>query len=331
MTTESPDDLDTSPRLMSDDAHALYRRILHRGGGWWQSAGGVDGAAAQELQRLGLLVRDAADQHWVAADPQVTAAQLTLKLQAQAINLLSHAARVPDSLRVLSDAYQQLEQGRPQGAGESTSVYVEGVENIRAQLSDLASRCTREASSMQATGPQRYLTRQEATSVEGPLVRSGVRSRALYQSHARHDPRHRGVIKALTKAGCQIRILDEALPHLYIFDRSWVVICMPEDPTAALVTSDPAIAAYAARVFERDWARAAPYDESVSEPGRLSSQQEAILRMLAGGDSQPQIAVKLNLSERTVANHVGRIRAHYGVETIFQLALAVGREQGRRS
>ncbi|WP_055585404.1 helix-turn-helix transcriptional regulator [Streptacidiphilus griseoplanus] len=331
MTAESPDHhLATPPRLMSEDADALYRRVVQRGGRW-QPTDGADEPAAEELRRLGLLARDASGSQWIATDPQVTAAQLTLGLQAQAVNLLGHAARVPDVLRDLSDAYRQLEQTGPQSPGEATSTYVEGVENIRARLTQLAAGCAREAATMQATGPQPYLTRRGVRAVEGPLARSGIERRALYQSHARHDPGHRGVIKALIRAGCQVRILDEALPSVYVFDRTWVVICLPEDPPAALVTSDPATAAYVARVFDRDWARAAPYEEPVPEPGRLSAQQEAILRMLAGGDSQPQIAGKLNLSERTVAGHVGRIRAHYGVETIFQLALAVGREQGRRA
>ncbi|MGF1430421.1 hypothetical protein ACQRUO_28425, partial [Kitasatospora sp. LaBMicrA B282] len=47
--------------------------------------------------------------------------------------------------------------------------------------------------------------------------------------------------------------------------------------------------------------------------------REAVVRLLATGLTQRAVAVRLRLSERTVAGHLAELRAEYDADTLFQL------------
>lgn len=82
-------------------------------------------------------------------------------------------------------------------------------------------------------------------------------------------------------------------------------------PIARLALSIVAVAAFLAarRLLE------GPTDEAV---GRLSAREREVLAWIAAGRRQAEIAVTLDLSERTVENHLRRIRKRLGVVTTAQ-------------
>jgi DNA-binding NarL/FixJ family response regulator len=60
-----------------------------------------------------------------------------------------------------------------------------------------------------------------------------------------------------------------------------------------------------------------------SEQGEVTPRQGDVLRELAAGRTNRQIADKLNLSERTVVFHVSKLLAHFGAQTRTELANVV--------
>jgi len=58
-----------------------------------------------------------------------------------------------------------------------------------------------------------------------------------------------------------------------------------------------------------------PRRSTLANPAGLTRREQDVLRALAGGATNPQIASALHLSERTVAHHVSAILSKLGVST----------------
>jgi DNA-binding NarL/FixJ family response regulator len=82
-----------------------------------------------------------------------------------------------------------------------------------------------------------------------------------------------------------------------------------ESALAELLAAQRTFSALAAAPAAREVARLLP----LSAPGGLTAREVEVLRLVAAGRSNPQIAAELVLSEKTVARHLSNIFTKLGV------------------
>jgi DNA-binding CsgD family transcriptional regulator len=320
---------DGSRHVLPARARELYLRILD-GGAVPDSShqAGEDHESLRQLLRLGLVVVDPEDpRRFLAVDPQRVEAHWGMLLHAEAMRLMDYAAALPEQLRGLSAGFRAE---RRSGKGAAGSVYVQGGPAIRERLHRLRSSCSSEVVTVQpgrrvaSAGPEGSLLG------EAELLGRGVRWRSLYQGTARHDPDTRAFARWFTEAGGEVRTLDEPLRRLFVFDARTAVLPLDDGLTVAAFTDDPTSVRHILGCFERDWRRAEQFAGSApAARDGLTTTQAAVVRLLSEGLGQQVIAERLGLSRRTVAGHIARVREHYGADNLFQLALLIGREEGR--
>ncbi len=100
-----------------------------------------------------------------------------------------------------------------------------------------------------------------------------------------------------------------------------------------MVVHDRHLVSYLADIFERSWERARDYvvTSSVTESQIAAEVRQMTVRMLTEGHSDSASAKRVGVSTRTYASYVAALKQEYGVQTRFQLGLAMGREQDPES
>lgn len=312
-------------------ARELYLHILDNEGVLHRSHDAAkDEEPLRQLIRLGLVVLDPEDsRRFVAVDPQWVEARWGMLLHAEAMRLMDYSAALPAQLRDLSAEFWSERRSGTRAGG---SVYVQGGPAIRERVRRLQASCRSELITVQPGRGVPSGDPEQSVRGEAELLGRGVRRRSLYQGTARHDPDTRAFVRSFTEAGGQVRTLDEPLRRLFVFDGETAVLPLDDAFTVAAFTDDPTSLRHILGCFERDWARAEQFAKftSAGDDG-LTTTQTAVIRLLSEGLGQQQIAARLGLSQRTVAGHIARIREHYGASSLFQLALLIGREEGRNS
>ncbi|WP_055585403.1 helix-turn-helix domain-containing protein [Peterkaempfera griseoplana] len=316
---------------LPEHAHQLYLRIVDQGGAL---AADLVGPGEEEplrrLAELKLVVYEPIDARWVATDPRQLQASWAMQLHAEAVGALSLASVVPAQVEELAALYSRHSRHR---APQRDSVqYVHGVGAVRSRIAALTETVREEFLTVQpGRRPPRFLA-PGPTQREIDLARAGVQRRTIYEARVRREPAVREYARTVSRSGVQLRTLDEPVGRMFVLDRRTAVIPLHgNDPEIAAFITEPTAVAFLVSCFERDWARADPFDDF--EPPRvdqLSEAQHAVVRLLSEGLSQPSMARRLALSERTVANLVAGIRTRFGAATLFQLGLAIGREQSRQ-
>ncbi|MFF4653171.1 LuxR C-terminal-related transcriptional regulator [Streptomyces sp. NPDC001380] len=320
---------DPSGPVLGEAALALYRSLLAEGPRVRERVwSGAERTALRQLIGIGLVAPQPVDNdEYVLVDPLTVRARWGEALHAHAGHLLEYAAGLPRLLQDFSDAFHQraepvVDAGRTE--------YIEGKPLIRRRISQLISASTREVVTAQP-GHRAPASLEAALKQDLPMLGRGVARRTLYQSSVRHTPTVRNFIRELSRAGGEVRTLEEPFERVFIFDRRTVVMPVNGEHDVAATTDDPATVSYVLSVFERDWTRADPFDDYMPHPADpLGRTQRVIVRLLAEGLGQQAIASRLSLSQRTVAAHIAKVREQYGADTLFQLAWRMGREEGRR-
>ncbi|MFJ4676814.1 MULTISPECIES: LuxR C-terminal-related transcriptional regulator [unclassified Kitasatospora] len=309
------------------DAQAwrLYLDVLEAGGRVAADAlPAPQRPALAGLLRTGLLMLDGHDGSYLAVNPRFVADTLGTEMNAEATRLLNRAERLAADLEPLIAAYDSV----PRPAGPvPADLQITGREHIRQRIAQLGSACREEALTSQPGQPLpaalELSLRQEL-----PVLRRGCRILTLYQPTVLTEPAVIRYAATVTRAGGEVRLLDEPFQRALVFDRATAVVPAAEDFSRAAVLSDPATVGMIVANFERDWARAerVPWHSLLdSDPTRTASAQ--VGRLLAAGLTQKAIASRLGLSERTVAGHISRLRDLHGAETLFQLGWLMRREK----
>ncbi|BCB82901.1 helix-turn-helix transcriptional regulator [Phytohabitans suffuscus] len=114
---------------------------------------------------------------------------------------------------------------------------------------------------------------------------------------------------------------------LIVIDRR--VALFPVDPgnheRGYLEVSNPAVVESLVRTFETHWDAGAGLPEDGGRDFVLSPREEAVVALLAAGQTDAATARKLSISERSVSNVVRGLMDRLGVGNRFQLGLALGR------
>ncbi len=113
------------------------------------------------------------------------------------------------------------------------------------------------------------------------------------------------------RAWGQLQAPYEAARSQVLLGRAFLGLDDPDSARAELEAARHAFAAMGARPAEQ----AASQLLSPSAPGGLTAREVEVLRLVAAGDSNPEIAERLVLSEKTVARHLSNIFAKLDVRT----------------
>ena len=308
---------DRGPGLPDEAGRELYLSVLDQGGRIPMAAVATDGrGVVDQLVGLGLLVPNPIDGAFVAVSPRAVGERIGSEMRSAAAELLSRAEQLPAALDSLTRAYDALP--RPSDDPQRAT-YVDGRDRIRHRIAELVSDCKQELLTAQP-GPRRPDTITLARFQDLALVHRGARMRTLYQPAVLAEPWTVGYAAELTEAGAGLRVLDEEFERMLIIDRTVAVVPAADDYSRAAFISDPAEVAFLVKFFERDWGRADVVQwAEIGSSEIASTAVNRVGRLLALGLTQRAVASRLNLSERTVAAHISRLRERYGAQTLFQL------------
>ncbi|WP_256206506.1 LuxR family transcriptional regulator [Nocardioides luteus] len=280
--------------------------------------------ALSALAELGLVrnPEDAPDT-WVTVDPATVQARVVTPMTQEGVRLLQESAEWANDFAALRNAWRRSAPADQQGP----FAYVHSPA-IQPFIDSLVAECENE---MLTAQPQ---TRRDtgsklaaAIEKDTALLERGVRVCTLYQHAARRNSATREYVAAVSRAGGEVRTLDEFFNRMMIFDRRIAVIPSPDGVDTALAIREPSVVAYLVDVYERAWERARPFSSSDSSTLRdIADEQRAMtLRMLIEGHSDPAASKRLGVSPRTYAGYVSDLKEEFDVDTRFQLGYEIGR------
>ena len=162
------------------------------------------------------------------------------------------------------------------------------------------------------------MPRESAISVVvGRAVASGRRSRAIYPLRALHEAPE--VLQARARQGEQVRVIDEMPTRMLVIRGTHAVLPEPlgfaDEPR--LLVRQPALVGALTLLFEAYWDQASALPDLDARRPRVDI-RGSLLRQLAAGAKDEQIARTLGLSLRTVRRRVAELLIELGVDTRFQ-------------
>ncbi|BAJ29620.1 MULTISPECIES: LuxR C-terminal-related transcriptional regulator [Kitasatospora] len=294
---------------------ALYLAVLRAGGRVSvREAAEQDAAATARLLALGLLVHHDESEQLTAVNPRTAGGRLSRELREAGTRLFEAAEHVPAGLDALADAYDSAP--RP-GDGRRQITHLLDVDRIRHRLLQIEADFREEVLAAQpGCRPGIYLEKSARTE---KALAGGARMDILYQPVVKSDPAVVDYAVRATGWGMRLRSLDEDFTRMLIFDRRVAILSASADNRTAAFVEDPAVVDHLVRLFQRDWERAERVPWHDLAGAGVPPTAEQIGRLLATGLTQKAIATRLALSERTVAEHIARLRERYDAATLFQL------------
>lgn len=307
---------------LSSGARELYRKVVEAGGAICLHE---SEPLRDELVQAGLLAVDPqAPAVYVAVDPQRLASRQAAALHAQAVTCLQRAARLPTDYQELADAFSATRAPQHGGPVERVS----GMAEINRRLAEVLASCTSEMLTAQPGGPRSAATLERAIPRDLEVLKHGARVRTLYQPSTRQDKPTRDYVAAMTQAGAHIRTLNESFKRLIVVDSRVAVFPVDDDREQAVFCRDEGVVSYLVTLFNLAWERGYAFTGSRDAPPEVvESFQQSILELLDDGLPHKAIANRLGVSDRTMARHLEQLQAKFGVETMYQLGVAVGRNR----
>ncbi|MFI5931873.1 LuxR C-terminal-related transcriptional regulator [Actinoplanes sp. NPDC051494] len=253
---------------------------------------------------------DGATPRWTAAPPRLSVGALLARRRAE-------LARVEDLVERLSEAHEAV-------SGPSATDVVEVLKSedeVPARYRQLLMTSSSEVLHL-AKPP--YVTGASSAGAVG--VRPGVRMRSVYETDGFTDAVSLRTALRGTGQGGKLRLTSQIPVKLVIFDRTAALLPIRGDrpSSGSLVVHSPALVTTLVALFESVWERAEPVSltrrHDLPASGRDLRTRE-ILRMMAAGMKDETIARILDLSRRTVQQHISDAGTVLGARTRFQLAL----------
>ncbi|SDS77654.1 hypothetical protein SAMN04488570_2669 [Nocardioides scoriae] len=278
-------------------------------------------ASVQLLVELGLLRLDDERGGWLPVDPATLQAGLVAPMGRQAVELLAESAAWADTLSSLASAFRRTP------SSSATHEEIRGLDAINRFLEGAVDDAEEELLTAQPAGPRRAQALAIASSRDLRALERGVRMRTLYQHTARRSRSMRDYVDVMRQKGAEIRTLDEFFNRLIVIDRRLAMI--PGETTqTAVIIHDRWLVEYLIDVFERSWERGRDYDKTTrtTESEIAAEIRQLTVRMLTEGHSDSASAKRVGVSTRTYASYVAALKEEYGVQTRFQLGLAMGQK-----
>lgn len=315
-------------------ALGIYQALRARGGISSEEelckAAGVDADQAargrRRLHELGLV--QVVDGVLEAVEPDTALVRTMDAYHANAAEQVRNATALQQLTQSLMTLY------RPAGTPDPSQVEVEYLIDRRRKDRTLVALESATQHSVDAMHPGPMPSAQVLeTSLERDVdtMSRGVHLRALYPLVLLQSPRHSGYLQELHDAGVEVRLLDHAPLDMIIHDRS--AVCLPADPEhpglAMLVVRGVALIRAYSAFYDDFWLRAVPYplaDAAGSGPAGLTLQERTVIRLMAGGLSDDQIARKMGVHRRTVQRAVAKLMERLNATSRFEAGLKLGQD-----
>ncbi|GIF23194.1 DNA-binding CsgD family transcriptional regulator [Actinoplanes tereljensis] len=248
---------------------------------------------------------------WTAAPPRPSLGALLARRRAE-------LARVEDLVEQLSEAHEAVSGPRATDVVEVLKSEEEVPARYRQLLTGSSSEVLHLAKPPYVTGAS------ESTQAAG--VTPGVQMRSVYETDGFTDAVSLMTALRGTGQGGKLRLTSQIPVKLVIFDRAAALLPIWGDrpSSGSLVVHSPALVMALVALFESVWERAEPVSltrrHDLPTSGRDLRTRE-ILRMMAVGMKDETIARILNVSRRTLQQHISDAGAVLGARTRFQIAV----------
>ncbi|GAA1949521.1 LuxR C-terminal-related transcriptional regulator [Catenulispora subtropica] len=278
-------------------------------------------AAVGELSRLALLRPSPAHPRTLLpVAPDAGLATLLARMQAELVARQNQLESGRAALATLITEYVEL-----QTRDERTTVEeLVGVAQVRDRLKTLASQVRSEVLELVPDPAQRPDTLEASKPLDAALLERGVRMCTVYQNSIRNDPASVAYIDWFSGLGGRVRTAPTLPLRLIIVDRTTALIPIdPEDSSAgaSVLTGTGAVSAMCA-LFEQIWVTATPLGFPHSQDAQgLGPEEREVLRMLANGETDEQIARRLGVSTRTVGRKASELMRRLGTRSRFQMGV----------
>ncbi|MFG1811165.1 LuxR C-terminal-related transcriptional regulator [Streptomyces sp. NPDC049040] len=314
-------------------ALALYEELRAKGGVPGEdlyAAADLDdahgGRGWRRLHELGLIqVRDGVAE---AIDPDAALARAMDRYQANATEQLRSGVRLQRVTEALLSVY------RPAVQRETSEVAVEFIseprrkQRTRLDLSDAA----RETCDSMHPGPMPPIEVLEASlEHDRTIMARGIRSRAIYPMSCLHSPKYARYLHDLADAGVELRMVDHAPFDMLTFDRNAAVLAAdPERPSdSVIVIRGVALIRSFLAVYEDCWLRGRTLARASAvnaEESEITTQERVIIRLMASGLSDDQIARKLGVHRRTVQRAIAKLMERLHATSRFEAGLKLAHD-----
>jgi sugar-specific transcriptional regulator TrmB len=315
--------------LLQNEAGDLYQKIVVEGSIAQDDKRIAKGSADHEtflfLVDLGLLALDPTSGRYLPVDPAIVQSRVVAPMGQRAAELLAESTGWATTFAELGLAFRRT------APADLPVVELRGIPNINRFLTAVVGDAEEELLTAQPDGARAPDVLAVALERDTRALARGVRMRTLYQHSARRSVATRDYVEAVTRAGAEVRTLDEFFQRLIVVDRRLAIVPGTEGTDVAVVVHDPSLVSYLADIFERFWERAHVFTdrESSTEREIADDVHKMTVRMLVEGHSDNASAKRVGVSTRTYAGYIASLKAEYNVETRFQLGYAIAQQEMR--
>lgn len=270
------------------------------------------------LLELGLVIAEPFS-GYVAVDLDRAEQRLRVSVHQDLTRSVALLTELPDLLEDL-----RARRSKDTAAATTSSVFLEGVNAANRQIAEATHNARREVLAAQPGVRSRRILDLSLDRDLAVLAR-GVALDTLYHPSARTNPDLRERVGVMRPKGARFRTLARPFLRLIVIDRKIAFFADDLDSRPAYegawMVRDPAVCAHLATVFAQQWDHAEEWADPGQRAGNVVSTrlQRSILRELAAGQDQQQIAKSLGYSRRTIHARLTELRAELGYDTLYQL------------
>lgn len=285
-------------------------------------------AAITELSERRLLQKPAEDSELhVAMSPDVALAELVDGDERELQNL---RASITARRRELSTLVPVYHSARKRSGLDSSVEVLEDPHQIQRLIIDYGRDVAEQVLICQPGQGYTADAQEESVKKDQELLSHGVVRRNIYHESTRDHMPTRKAVAALIPAGGEYRTLPHVPVRMMIFDQKLVVISRQSGTDlAALVIRDVNLIRIFTDLYNTAWDVASPFptDTAPQQTGQLNSVQQSILKGMAAGYADENIARRLDLNVRTCRRHIAWMLEELGASSRFQAAIKA-REAG---
>ncbi|MFD8970564.1 hypothetical protein ACFV0C_37180 [Streptomyces sp. NPDC059568] len=293
------------------------------------SGGDPGGRSVDRLVDIGLVsLNPYQEACWIPHDPRGVASRLLAAHQRDLGRAVEQMGHIPslEALHVHFDPHRWH--------GGPGSEFLGSPAEMNARVGEVVGSASQELCTAQPGAPGERdpeIIRQGVARTVAALGR-GAEVMTLYAALAYDDEHTRASVEEISAAGGQVRVSALSFQRMVIVDGEHLFIDNLVVDGAASNSGwhvfDRSAVASARETFRLAWDRSTRWQDLRPAPSNgLTDRQEAILRELEMGHSQPQVGVRLGLGERTVAKELADVKAMIGAKSLAQIMAWWGRQQ----
>ncbi len=311
-----------------DDEHtAVYRLILQAPSASIDELAASAGlpanrvrAIADELERLGLLARQASSPDRVVASPP------SLALRPLLLDRERRLTQAHEALVQLSEIYRS---GAAQREAPDVVDVVLGADAVRQRFAQLQASATQQVRVFMLSDVA-FLDAEQNVAEDDALSR-GVRYRVIVEKAVLEWPGFIDAARESAPFGEEVRVLPTLPTRLIIADDAMALLPMrsrgEERASGALLVHPSGLLDLVMAMFEEYWATSTEFLSGGELPGDHDAVDRDLLKLLLLGLTDAAAGAQLGISVRTVQRRVAELMETAGVTTRIQL----GAEAVRRS